>query len=426
MDRRLKSIALVLAIFLAFMGWQLIAAGRKRGLDLTRDHASTRTNQWGTKALRELCDTAGLRVHTWSRPWDELHDRVGLLIVLDPAAGIRRGEMPALLKWVNRGGRLILAVDPDPSHTIAGAYQDVPPYVQALAPLGLGLERPGETTPAPQLPVQPSSPLAQDARQISVPSAAAFKRLTSVAEAKGYWGVRYTRKLRDDPVAFLGTGWTEHVKAPAGPAIASFTHGKGEIYVVADVEMLDNSHIKLTDNVIAAANLIFTAARNRDIYFDEYHHGKITAQAEGSDFDTSPMSRTIWMIVLVFVIFAVGKFQRFGRAVPLPPPPRRATIEYADAYASLYRRAGKGHAALVIIADRFRRRLCSLTALSPIAPPEQVAEAVALRRRVNRADLAALLERLETVRHTEALSDDELLKLTRAVAAYEEVIFPHV
>ena len=351
---------------------------------------------------------------------------MGLLIVLDPVAGLRRGEAPALLKWVERGGRVILAVDPDPRHDIQAAYQDVPPYVQALAPLGLGLERPGESTPALQFPVAPSSPLAEDAKQVTIPSATAFKRLTSAAEAKRHWGLRYTSKLQDAPVAFTGADWTEHVAGTSGPAIASYRHGKGAIYVVADVEMLDNSHLKLTDNVVAATNLVFTASRSRDVYFDEFHHGKVTAQADDTDFDSSAMTRTIWMIILLFVVYAAGKFQRFGRAVPLPPPPRRATIEYADAYASLYRRAGKGHAAIIIIADRFRRRLCGLTALSPSAPPEQLAEAVAARRRVNRADLAALLGRLEAVRHTEALSDDELLKLTRAVAAYEEVIFPHV
>jgi hypothetical protein len=426
MLRRLSPVLLVIVIFLVFLGWQFIGVSRSPGADPVEDHASTRTNACGTKALRELCGAMGLSAHTWGRPFGELHGRVGLLLVLDPNAGMRAGEMDALLKWVEDGGRVIIAVDPKPDRTIQGAVQPVQPWLQALAPLGLSYDATW-TFDAHLLAVSPGSPLAEDARTVNMPETRGLKRLRSTSDLDLPAVVNErTEKAKALVQIRKHEQWAEYVAQGNNPVVVSFRQGLGVIYVIANVDMLDNSHLREADNAVFAANMIFTAARSPEIYFDEFHHGRVAHEAEDGGFDTSPMSNTIWAMMVVFFIYAVGKAWRFGRPEPLPPANRRSVLEYAEAYAGLYRRAHKASAALDIVAARFRRRIGSFTGLGPDAPAEQLAEAVAARRRVNRADLTALLQRIEACRGGKDITDGELLSVSRAIAAYEEVIFPHV
>jgi hypothetical protein len=65
-----------------------------------RDHAITRTNPWGLKALAELCRQHGLPVIAWNETLDKLTDSERFLAIVDPCVMPPEPEREALVAWV--------------------------------------------------------------------------------------------------------------------------------------------------------------------------------------------------------------------------------------------------------------------------------------------------------------------------------------
>ena len=118
MLRRYSSLFLVLALVVVFTLVSLVT-GNRRPVDPIRDHAITRTNYWGLKALAELCRQHGLPVLAWNEPLDKLSDRERFLAIVDPCVTPSAQERKALVAWVKGGGTLLVAVDLNPGHHLA-------------------------------------------------------------------------------------------------------------------------------------------------------------------------------------------------------------------------------------------------------------------------------------------------------------------
>jgi len=118
MLRRYSPLLLIFGLIVAFTILGLIF-GRAGAFDPIRDHAITRTNPWGLKALAELCRQHGLPVVAWNETLDKLTDREGFLAIVDPCVVPPEAEREALVAWVKAGGTLLVAVDLNPAHHIA-------------------------------------------------------------------------------------------------------------------------------------------------------------------------------------------------------------------------------------------------------------------------------------------------------------------
>ncbi len=118
MLRRYSPVLLVAALIAGFSLLSLIFS-RPAALDPVRDHAITRSNPWGLKALAELCRRYGLPVEAWNEPLDQLTDTECFLAVVDPCVAPSEPERKALVAWVKGGGTLLVAADLNPEHHLA-------------------------------------------------------------------------------------------------------------------------------------------------------------------------------------------------------------------------------------------------------------------------------------------------------------------
>jgi len=83
--RYLRSGLVILGLIIAFTALISYLVSRSPQYDLTKDHASFRTNEWGTRALREICERNEVNVKLQERPWDEFATSPQtLLCVFDP------------------------------------------------------------------------------------------------------------------------------------------------------------------------------------------------------------------------------------------------------------------------------------------------------------------------------------------------------
>jgi len=136
--RHLRSGLVILGLITAFTVLISYLVSRSARYDLTEDHASFRTNEWGTKALREICERNQINVKLHERPWDEFEaSPQALLCVLDPNFGPDRAQLSALVDWVKNGGRVLLAVDTDHVLEYNAAYGYISANHVLLAYLGL-------------------------------------------------------------------------------------------------------------------------------------------------------------------------------------------------------------------------------------------------------------------------------------------------
>lgn len=415
------AVAVVLAVFAAVHMYHMARSPR---YDPVCDHASTRTNRYGTKGMRELLHRSGLRTSSWNRPWDQLDDAVGVLWVIDPAVAPSARETRRLLEWVRGGGWALIA--PDPRLKNRGVSPGVPAVdVVTLARLGWGLLRTG----APQnrtVRVAPAGDLTRDVNRILVP--AGWRLLRNASQEHIRRSLRRTgastATIADPPDAVAKLEGQALIRDAYGIIAAQVKHGKGRIVLLCDADMIANATIDKADNVVLAANLTFASGADA-AWFDEYRHGRQQAAEKG--LDTAASMRPIWAAIIAVGLFLLGKFWRFGQPIPMDPPPRRSSLEYIRAFAILYEKAGQKSAVLQMIQQRFRTRLAFLSGAPANAPASALADAVAVRRpEVDARQLAAVLDRCRSaVQGDRPVSDQVLLELTRSISRMEQELGAH-
>ncbi|MCP3143360.1 DUF4350 domain-containing protein [Pyxidicoccus xibeiensis] len=106
--------------------------------------------------------------------------------------------------------------------------------------------------------------------------------------------------------------------------------GKGEVYVLAGADLVENRRLELLDNLRFWDAL---AARG-PLLFDEYHHQLAPPP---------PLSRGIWVFVAqvlaVGLLYVVARGTRFGAPRPLSIERHRSALEYVRSMGWLMRRA---------------------------------------------------------------------------------------
>lgn len=417
--RRYWIAAFVVAAFLAVFALLLSAVTAR---DAIRDHSAFRKNPFGCAALAELCMSAEppLRAHRLTRPIDGPSQLDGLLLVIDPEYPFADAEIDALLGWVGQGGTLVAAFegvwdDPSSFRPASGAA-----YVGLAGALGVGIVDQHKTVHI-ALPVR-ASPLARGAERVAVATRYALRPLPG-QEATETWAAAEGAPGEVECRLPHGPGdLTPHLVSDGATIVASFTHGKGKVYVSSDAQMFANATLPREDNVAFVANLLWSNARQGTVYFDEYHHGFGVHIREASDVDPAPLQRAAGVAIVACILFLIGKSIRFGAPTPLFDARRRTPVEYVRAMAGLWRGAKAYHWALEQVARAFSHRVAEAAGLPPTAPAERLVAALVQRRGVPREETERLLRDLDQALSGPSLTESRLGRLVRRMALLEEAV----
>ena len=401
MSARARMVIFIAGTIALFTAVSLLIRATTR-FDYTRDHASTRTNPWGTKAWRELLERSDVPTRTWTQPLTGLSDDVGFLVLLDPVEKIEADERAALERWVRDGGRLVIAPFAyREATTITGrsARAAMQQTLEEFAIRAVETGAPGITaTPAADIE------LTADLTGVEVPSEG---RLHVMERAPAEEDRQVAEVLLADD--------------SGAPVAVAVEHGRGTVLALAEAEMLANATLPKADNVVLAANLVFAGGAPEMVYFDEYHHGFVGAGGvlAGAEVDATPFRNTALALLAVAAIYALGRSRRFGAAVRRSDASRRSSADYVRALAQIYARAGAGRPAALMLASGLRRRIAVAVGMPALADVHVLAGELT-RRGLPGDEIAELLGKLEGTGET--MSSAELLTLAQEVARYERML----
>ncbi|MGA2903761.1 MAG: DUF4350 domain-containing protein [Candidatus Korobacteraceae bacterium] len=329
----------------------------------------------GAKAAYLLLHETGYRVERWSRPPAELKDaRNTVLILTDPEDIPSQSDRDALAKFTSDGGVMILA----------GAYS--PLFVSEAAPLQLPISLGWETFPA-----QAPSPQALSAPEIKLDAIASWSK---AGQGIGLYGdnSRYT--------------------------VMQYAHGSGGMIWLASSSLLSNAGLRESRNLEFLLSTI--GSKSRRVLWDEYFHGHREA---------APVAvahpQLAWLFgQLAFVAVAVlVTFSRRSSPQRAPRPESRLSpLEYVCALGQLYEHAGAANVAVDISYERFRYTLGKRLGLRPSATSQELTGAVAERWDIDSQDLRTLLDRCESARFFEDLTQKEALALVQRLHQYSVLL----
>ena len=399
---RSKPLVLIVGLAALFVLLAILFARPARGHDPIRDHSATRTNPWGTKALAEVCQKHGLKTAYYQSGLSDLSGKQQFLCLFDPTRPLDDEGLQDLLGWVHRGGRLLVAVDLDESHQLSLERRQVTPDQALLSALGLAGHRGLDAATTITVAENQQFPELRDVRSLYVPSGFRLRQVSKTGLAPLRW---------------------QHLFADrSGDLLLSARYGRGQIWALSEVEMLSNVNLARADNVVLAANLLF-GPRVATVHFDEaVHLVRQGLSDEAQQLDPSRALAAFFAVMVALGLYLVSRGWRFGAPVPLRDTPRRSALEFVNAFADLYRRAGAREATLELLGHSFRRRLAALAGVSADLPAVALAAAVASRRHVPEAPLAQLLQELQPPQAGPTLTDEELFALTRQMARTEEAL----
>lgn len=369
-DRRLVIIAASL-----FVASSLLAIFLTPGESDAQFATTYSTAREGAKAAYLFLRESGYHVDRWERPPAELTDaRNSLLILADPLEVPAQVDRDALKKFLSDGGEVLLA----------GSY--APLFVSEPGPVPLPLSLGWNTFRA-----QTPSAFALNAPEIKLDTVSGWSQQ---GQGVGLYGdeSRYT--------------------------VTQYAHGKGRVLWLASSSLLSNAGLRESSNL----EFLLTAvgSKSRHILWDEYFHGhRVTASSE------MPHPQLAWLFgQLGFVAVAILlTFSR--RSGPQRAPlaeSRLSTLEYVRALGDLYEHAKAANVALDIAYERFRYLAGKRLGLRSSASNDDLSRAVADRWPIDREDLGVLLERCESARFFEDLSNKEALALVQRLHHYSTLL----
>ncbi|NTX07916.1 DUF4350 domain-containing protein [Myxococcus sp. CA040A] len=146
--------------------------------------------------------------------------------------------------------------------------------------------------------------------------------------------------------------------AGLGGAVAVWRRalGKGEVYVLAGADVLENRRLELLDN----ARLWNALAARGPLVIDEYHHQLAPPP---------PLSRGIWVFVAQVLavggVYVLSRGTRFGAPRPVLVEKHRSALEYVRSMGWLMRRSKVEKDLLPELDKALRQRLQERLGISP-------------------------------------------------------------
>ncbi len=372
---------------LVVVGVVLLSYYAERG-SFEAAYSTFRTDLKGTKALFLWLKELGYAPLRVTEDYARLRAR-GLLFVIAPLSsderfdeGLDPFEADALDDWVKKGNTVVLFCD--------GKRQ-------ALTTLNQRLVK-GKTRPTFSSPAQ-RSPLTESVQTLVMKSDAHFKSDRSRSRLKLKWSSVFGDEGR--------------------PQVVMARRGKGAYVLVADAYLVSNVGIAEGDNMTFLLNLVRLYARDAVVLFDEFHHG----HAASSGVIAYAKQRSLhYFLIYLLVAVGVGLWHygaRFGQVIPRWTDPRRESVEYAHAVASLYQSAQMRRYALEICFNHFKKKLTRFVHHAGAWDAARVAAKLERKTRHHPRDVVEISQTVEQALRSEKLSDAEVFQLCRRMAEFE-------
>ncbi|MCX7598450.1 MAG: DUF4350 domain-containing protein, partial [Armatimonadetes bacterium] len=270
--RRWRYWLLGLAVLVAVVAARTHLRRQHPALDPVADYSSLRSNQWGTKALRELCAAYGMQILTWRRSFEYLSRDVHTLCILNPLDAFSGAELAALEKWIRSGGHLVIAVRDVPREQSTSNGPQLTATHLLLAWLGLVLKQP-DMPPRRTVLVAGACWTAYSVRRLAAPEANELVWLGDSQKIKAYL---LERGVSDEALKTLPRQAGAQVMGrltvanppaadtlPQGALGLAMSLGQGRIDVLGDANILSNKYLGEADNALLAAAILLPDAPAR-------------------------------------------------------------------------------------------------------------------------------------------------------------------
>ncbi len=344
------------------------------------DLAATSTAESGARALWLWLRRLGFETGDEVGPDFAIPGGTAVMFMLEPLAfpGISDAEWEIIDGFVEQGGTLILAGSSAGSGIAIGHYDFSLRYaqVEVLRPLSPALSSP---------------------------------------PARQGVSVRTSAYLLGESLDF-----TPLLAFESGPVVVSLSLGAGRVVLSTASFPFSNLGIGEPGNAEFILNLLGDLEPGARIWFDEWHHGKRTLQAQnlgpGGWLRYTPAGRSLLFVAAAVFFSLLIAGRRFGRPVSVRrETPRRTPLDYVTAIANLSRRAGHRDAVLTAYRNRLKRHFGQRYRLDP-----RLADDVFLERLARDAPhleigrLQGLLENLARSR----ISEREMVRLAIQTAEF--------
>ncbi|MFN2532416.1 MAG: DUF4350 domain-containing protein [Pyrinomonadaceae bacterium] len=359
----------------------------------------------GMRALYELLSESGYKVIRWRKIPEKLLSDEGkqvqtFVVVGSTQLPFTDDEAKSTLRWVERGGRLVL-VDRSPQKSLLPPSEDwrVQPIVSNVPGFSVDPANPKDMTENVTA-VRPQQLTTYTASVQSVMPSRFASRLLIKAQkqetANQSDAAEENRQHPNIPPSMRNGSPAPvvHVGDADGAVIVDYPHGAGRIVVITDPYLISNGGISLKDNLQVAINTM--TSNDGLIAFDEYHQGRgATQNAFASYFAGTPVIPIAVQIALLVLVIIWTASRRFARPLPLPQVDRRSTLEFVASMAELQERSRAFDLALENIYSRSRRVLARYGGLDYNSSRAEIAQRVALRSSVNEEQLEKLMRQCE-------------------------------
>ena len=377
----------------AFLIVALFAEQAGQAVVTSEAASSLNANPSGCKALYALLETIPYRVRRLTSTWNALRPEDGMIVIVEKFAKERRPsdkEVDSLQHWTQAGGTVLyfLSNPPrplDPKNSLAGD----------IAVVSVNAE-PDE--------VSPSSETSAYTRNVGSIAVASPVRLKPAPNAP------YETLFQDEQ----------------GIIVAHKPLGKGHIVLVADTSIVSNKGIQAADNVVFLANIAQAAisGSERNIQFDEYHHGvgfDSAGEAQQTWISTlpRPIKLAAWPFILLLLLHLYNGNRRFGITRSLPLPVYRASSEYVHSLARWFQRAEATDIVIETLYQDFRNVLVRhLDAPPDVDTPELVRRA-GQRFPQHANELSQLIYRCDEISSGQRIPPQEMLTLVRQLDQFK-------
>lgn len=469
------TIVLMVVVLVALNAASYVRVEQQGDTEFDPDRSTFNSGGTGTRALYEYLRRTGRDVVRWRRSPSDLpiqgdEGDVGeaspstFVVIGKLQREFVRRDSEALLRWVERGGRLVV-VDrsPDPEllptsgrWRVGSELFDVPgPFVRADdaedVTRGVELVEPAQPTAltrdvsgvarsrfAARLHVyQVDAPSAVDYsaprigfgraptpeeksprgdEEESRPPPPPAPKTTAAPAASGESEHAASERAESPaPVSHLGDG-----RKGSGSMLVDYAYGRGRVVVMSDPYVVSNAGLNRADNLFLAVNLVTGGRARGRIAFDEFHQGYGEGRNEAlAYFRGTPVLWLFAQVALVALALVWTRGRRFARALPAPSTDRRSKLEFVASMAELQQRAHAYDLALENVYARTRRALARYGGVPAAAAPEQIAERVAARSGRDRAALESLLRECEDACAGAPLTPRRALELARRLRELE-------
>ncbi|HEV7644065.1 MAG TPA: DUF4350 domain-containing protein [Pyrinomonadaceae bacterium] len=444
------------------------------------NRSSYNSGATGTSAFYSLLAETKNKVVRWQQPPSALHASANskirtFVIVGEPRRFVSDEEAETLLRWVRKGGRLVL-IDrfPHPSlietenkwklTAVSGAGSSEL-YIDQSNPAslidGITAAKPVQPTTLmkgiiavqpsklastikitysdkedypPDVPPRATPKKSKFAGQPSAnktqssPSSSPPPILSSSSTPPPSGSGKSTIKIAtaddvsdDDyviptaPVILLANQETD--------ILADYPYGDGHIFFLTDPFIVSNAGIKLVDNATLAINMV--AVSDGTIAFDEYHQGYGSENTFLRYFAGTPVPALLGQAALLIFVLVWTRGKRFARPLPAAVKDRRSKLEYVAAMADLQRSTRAYDLAIENVYTRTRREMIRLVSADNTIQRKQLAQAVAERAKLDAKSLYLLMAKCEDIIHGEPTTARETMNLITELRTLEEKLGLH-